>query len=51
LRQLGKRAQARSLALHLLGRAQGIALMSHVYQDAALLRRETRALRSWIDEM
>ncbi len=42
---------ARPLALHLLGRAQGISVMAHVYQDAKLLRRETEQLETWIDQL
>lgn len=47
-KELGKPEEARSLALHLLGRAQGIALISHVYQDTKLLRQETSLLEEWI---
>lgn len=52
LRELGKpRTEAGALALHLLGRAQGIAVISHVYRDAKLLRRETDQLREWISQL
>ena len=50
-RELGKNSEAESLALHLLGRAQGIAVISHVYRDAKLLRHETRLLRDWINQL
>ncbi len=46
--ELGQGERADALALHLLGRAQGIALISHVYRDDGLLRRETAALADWI---
>jgi AcrR family transcriptional regulator len=46
---LGRQAEAASLALHLLGRAQGISLIAHVYQDAAVLEREVATLREWLD--
>lgn len=49
--ELGKSAEAESLALHLLGRAQGIAVVSHVYRDAKLLRRETSGLHAWIRKL
>jgi AcrR family transcriptional regulator len=49
--QLGRGTDAESLALHLLGRAEGIALISHVYRDAKLLRRETSRLHAWIREL
>ncbi|MHB9117928.1 MAG: TetR/AcrR family transcriptional regulator [Burkholderiales bacterium] len=46
---LGHSADARDLALHLLGRAQGIALLTNVYSDTALLEREAATLDGWID--
>lgn len=49
-RALGCVEEADALALHLLGRAQGIVVMSHVYQDKQLLAREVRELKSWIDQ-
>lgn len=42
-------ADPRARALHLLARAQGIAVLAHVYRDAAWLERETRALQAWLD--
>lgn len=50
-RELGKGEEAGPLALHVLGRAQGITIIAHVYQDAALLRRETEALQTWIRDL
>ncbi len=50
-RELGKTRDAESLALHLLGRAQGIAVMAQVYRDTKLLRRETDLLQAWIDKL
>ena len=49
--ELNRADEAEVLALHLLGRAQGIAVMSHVYQDAKLLRRETDQLHAWIAQL
>lgn len=49
--QLGKGAEAESLALHLLGRAQGVAVISQVYRDVKLLRHETIILRDWIAQL
>lgn len=43
--------EAEMLALHLLGRAQGIAVIAHVYQDATLLQRETDQLHAWINSL
>jgi AcrR family transcriptional regulator len=50
-RQLGKGAESELLALHLLGRAQGVAVISHVYRDAKLLRHEAKILRDWISQL
>lgn len=47
-RALGYGNDARAQALHLLGRAQGVSLLAHVYKDAGLLRREAAALKEWI---
>ncbi|MDD5366648.1 MAG: TetR/AcrR family transcriptional regulator [Gallionellaceae bacterium] len=47
-KEMGKDDKAKSLALHLLGRAQGITVIAHVYQDPKLLRRETTNLQTWI---
>ncbi|MHB0992140.1 MAG: TetR/AcrR family transcriptional regulator [Burkholderiales bacterium] len=49
--QLGKGAESESLALHLLGRAQGIAVISQVYRDKKLLQRETNRLSEWIRQL
>lgn len=48
---LGHAKEARSLALHLLCRAQGISVVAHVYEDAKLLKREVGKLGTWIDEL
>lgn len=47
---LGHTRNARPLALHLMGRAQGISVIAHVYEDAKLLQREVAALAAWVDE-
>lgn len=49
--ELGYRQDADARALHLLGRAQGIAVISHVYQDKTLLGREVVQLKEWIDRL
>ena len=49
--ELGKGEGAKVFALHLLGRAQGIAVIAHVYQDTALLRHETTQLHAWIEQL
>lgn len=49
--EFGLKQEAGALALHLLGRAQGIAVISHVYQDPRLLEREARKLKEWIAKL
>jgi AcrR family transcriptional regulator len=49
--QLGIKSEAQSLALHLLGRAQGVAVISHVYRDKKLLLRETNLLKDWVRQL
>lgn len=49
--ELNRGDEAEPLALHLLGRAQGIAVISHVYQDPKLLLRETGQLEAWIGQL
>lgn len=44
-------AEAAALAMHLLGRAQGVAVISHAYQDSELLRSETAILKSWVSQV
>lgn len=50
-RELGKGAEADAMALHLLGRAQGIAVIAHVYRDTKLLQRETDQLSDWVKQL
>lgn len=45
---LGYGAEADALALHLLGRAQGITVVTHVYRDPKLLEREVGLLQDWL---
>jgi AcrR family transcriptional regulator len=48
---LGHEKEAEALALHLLGRAQGISVIAHVYEDGALLKREVGGLEAWIHDL
>jgi hypothetical protein len=50
-RGLGHGDEATALALHLLGRAQGVAVIAHVYQDAELLQHETAQLKNWVSQL
>jgi TetR/AcrR family transcriptional repressor of nem operon len=49
--ELNRCEEAEPLALHFLGRAQGVAVISHVYQDPKLLLRETSQLEVWIKQL
>lgn len=51
LRALGCGDRADAQAMHLLGRAQGVAVITQVYRDATLLKRETDLLADWIDSL
>lgn len=46
-----RKPRADQLALHLLGRGQGISVMAHVYHDPAYLKKEVSLLKQWIDEL
>jgi TetR/AcrR family transcriptional regulator, transcriptional repressor for nem operon len=48
---LGRRDDADQLALHLIARSQGIALVANTYQDAAFLEREVKELNRWIAQL
>ncbi len=37
--------------MHLLGRAEGISLMGHVYNDPDFITAETDILEEWIDAL
>ena len=50
-RRMGRGAEADALAVHLLGRAQGIAVISQVYRDEKMLKQETKLLREWIENL
>lgn len=47
----GDPQQARARAMHLLGRAEGISLMGHVYNDPDFITAETDILEEWIDAL
>lgn len=49
--ELGYAGKAGFYAKRLLGRGQGIAVMTHVYRDTEYLQRETALLGSWIDRL
>lgn len=50
-RKLGKSEEAEALAFHLMGRAQGIAVISQVYRNEKLLKQEIKLLKHWIESL
>lgn len=47
-RALGKGADARGLAVHLLSATQGVSLLAHTFHDPALIINEAARLKTWI---
>jgi len=47
--QAGRRNDADALALHLLARSQGVAVLAQTFQNAALVRDEVRLMHAWLD--
>lgn len=50
-RALGHRDDADALALHVLARSQGVAVMASALKDEAFLRAEVAALETWLDRL
>lgn len=48
---LGHEADACKLAMHMLGRCQGISLIASTYNDLEYLKREVDVLQEWIDTL
>jgi hypothetical protein len=46
--QLGHKKRADALALHLLGRSQGVATMANTFRDASFLQREVKLMAEWL---
>lgn len=46
--RLGRKADADALALHLLGRSQGVATLANAFPDEAIIEREVRLLENWL---
>jgi len=39
------------LGLHIMGRLQGISVMTHLYQNKPFLETEIQALKAWVDQL
>jgi AcrR family transcriptional regulator len=47
-RLLGKKSEARALAVHLLSALQGASLLAHSLRDPSIVATETKRLKGWI---
>jgi TetR/AcrR family transcriptional regulator, transcriptional repressor for nem operon len=47
-RELGKAAESRSLAAHLLSATQGVSVLAHTFHDSGLIEMEAARLKEWI---
>jgi hypothetical protein len=47
-RALGKGADSRGLAVHLLSATQGVSVLAHAFHDPALIEIEAAWLQEWI---
>lgn len=47
--QLGRKAQADALAMHLLALSQGIATLANAFHDEKFIQREVQQLHDWLD--
>jgi len=45
---LGRPAEARELAVHLLSAAQGVCVLAHTFHDPSLITMESKRLMAWI---
>ena len=44
---LGRGAESRELALHLLSATQGVSLLAHTFRDPTMIAAEARRLKEW----
>jgi hypothetical protein len=45
---IGKGAESRGLAVHLLSATQGVSLLAHTFHDPSMITREAARLKEWI---
>ena len=48
---LGKGAESRGLAVHLLSATQGVSVLAHTFHDPTLIAAEARRLKAWIQAL
>ena len=46
--QLGRKADADKLALHVLARSQGVATLANTFRDNAFIKREVQLMEEWL---
>jgi TetR/AcrR family transcriptional regulator, transcriptional repressor for nem operon len=46
---LGREADADTLAMHILARSQGVAILASAFQDERFIREEVRQMHDWLD--
>lgn len=49
--QMGRKADADTLAMHLLGRSQGVATLANAFRDDAFIRQEVAQMHAWLDAL
>jgi len=49
--QLGRKAEADALAMHLLARSQGVATLATAFHDEAFIRQEVAQMEAWLDAL
>lgn len=50
-REIGKGAESRGLAVHLLSATQGVSVLAHTFHDPDLIEMEAARLKKWIREL
>ena len=48
---IGKGADARGLAVHLLSATQGVSVLAHTFNDPAMITGEAKRLKEWINSL
>ena len=48
---LGRKKDADQLAMHVLGRSQGVATLANAFQDEQYLKQEVKQLRQWLQQI
>ncbi len=47
-KQIGKGAEGRGLAVHLLSATQGVSMLAHTFNDPQMITTEAKRLKEWI---